>query len=538
MNILIVSINAKHFHKSLAPWCLKSFVEAQGQDFNIEIFERDINDSGTELLYEICAAIDNRELKVVAFSCYIWNIEFVKKVAYNLKKIRPKVKIVLGGPEVIAENSLENYPFADLIIKGAGEMSFYNALVDYETNGKFIASVVESNNCHFALFSSPFTREYFKSFELDKLPVDKKLVYYESSRGCPFNCAYCLSSSSKGIFELSLDRVEKELRQLVEFGIKVIKFVDRTANANRARFIKILEFIKLLDTDCVFHFEVAPDLFSDELLDIIKTLPKARVQFELGIQSFNENALRAVNRRQDADYATHNIKQLVKNGNCHIHVGLIAGLPFETLDSFILSINKAMELKAHCVQLGFLKLLKGAELNNVDMGGAIFDDKAPYSVLKTDTMSTDDLLLLYKIDKIIDKFYNKGAFLETINFASSKIFSSSLEFLKNLASYLEQNKLQANMSLKNAYSALYDFLVLSGANIDEIVHYIKFDCFSFDRNGLSLPPQIQKQTVKSNDVEKGKGKAQVATEYFSLTNQIFTFTYDKKCPITNRYSYK
>ena len=537
MHVTLVAINAKHFHKSLAPWCLKARMEEQVFDANVKIIETDINTHVDEILHEILCTMPD----IVGFSCYIWNIDHVVRLGNLLKKLRPDIKIILGGPEVSFEEHAKRYPFCDCIVRGVGEDAFCDVVWHIQNNVSHdgeIPPFIDGCFKDFKNFPSPFTQAYFNSLANDKIPVGKKLIYYESVRGCPFSCAYCLSSATQGVEYLPITRVKKELHLLLTFGVQTIKFVDRTFNADKKRCAQILEFVRELDTTCVFHFEVAADLFDDTLFSIIESMPIGRVQFEIGVQSINESVLTAVNRKTDTNIVLANTKKLVSFGNCHIHIGLIAGLPSETLEMFKKGIDACCAIGAQCVQLGFLKMLKGANILKMQFG-AIFAPYAPYEVFQTNTISFYEMARLKKVEHVIDRFYNSGGYFETIHFFANKIFGSYFDFFEKFTEYLLQHTSSFNVSLKNAYALLHHFLLENGASAIELAHYIKLDCFSYDRNGLSMPDIIctmrdkVKENAFSNDIQKG---IQYRVEQFPLDNTYRLFVYDKKNPINNRYN--
>lgn len=622
VKVTIVSISAKNIHKSLAAWCLKSYCNSKGLE-NIEIYESNINVS----INEIVAAIITTEAAVIAFSCYIWNIEYITKIAGIIRKLLSKVTIILGGPEVSFEYDLSSFPFADYIITGAGEQAFYdlivhlhksndnpdfkelnsditnfknikvncdnkilnkndfngnkkeindslsnaakvktieinhnisstkNSLTDsktderdninddnkniskYNLSGEIDNRIIKGYISEFSSYPSAFTNDYFNSFIFNQIPaIGSQLIYYESSRGCPFSCSYCLSSATEGIQYLPLDRVQNDILLLIKHGAKCIKFVDRTFNANK-HVKDILQFIYELNTDCTFHFEAAADLFNKDLLQIISLMPIGRVQFEIGIQSTNEKTLNAVNRKTNIDAALNNIAKLVCLNNCHIHLDLIAGLPYDNIETFISAINQCINCKPQMLQLGFLKMLKGTKLRrDSNLFGAVYADFPPYEVYKTNSLSCEEISQLKKVEQIIDRFYNSGAFTSTVNFAISKLFSSPYSFFISLCNYCEK-AIVSRISLKNAYNLLYNFLLPYGSK-QEIEHHIKLDCFSTDKNGL-LPDGINSVRNKQAELifkSKSNKNVNIRIEFFEYENKHKLFNYDKKDVISNRYA--
>ncbi len=520
MKTIIVSLSSKNIHKMPAAWCIKEYCRSQG--VSVGIIEGSVN----EQLRDLTARIYRERPDIVGFSCYIWNIEAVRKIAADLKKLLGALTIVLGGPEVSFETDFSSFPFADYIVSGAGEEAFCKLIKRLESGLREEKSIIKGNGKSFEELPCPYSCGYFESFKDEQISDPaKRLVYYESSRGCPFSCSYCLSSACSGVEYLPLERVRQDILRFIENGVKCVKFTDRTFNADHKRCAKILEFIGSLDTDCAFHFEAAADLFNETLLKIVEALPKGRVQFEIGIQSVNEKTLEAVNRRTDTAAALKNIARLVSFANCHIHADLIAGLPFETFDSFARGVDALMDTKAHCVQLGFLKILKGS-LMSKNLSGAVFSDYPPYEVLKTDTMTFEQLDKLQKIEAAADKFYNGGFCRQSLNICVKKAFGGSwFGFFDALAQFIPDSNFKLN--LKSCYSVLLSFMqkYMSAA---EAGHYIKLDCFSFG-DFRALPDSIEELRLRDKEKEFFKTaenkNVKVRAEYFPFdkTQRLFFF---------------
>jgi len=536
---------------------LKSYCESKGLN-GIGVIETTVNDN----INEIIAKIYSANPSVVAFSCYIWNIDYVSKIGREIKKLLPQAVIILGGPEVSFEEDLSNYPFAACIICGAGERSFYELLSSFKKNRlcecsgvTALASAIQSKiisgcNEDFCNSTSPYTDDYFNSFKHNQIPfVENQLIYYESSRGCPFSCSYCLSSAKphsalrvplserekKGVHYLPLDRVKQELLLLVEKGAKCIKFVDRTFNADKKRAKEILGFVRSLDTDCTFHFEAAADLFDDEMLQIVSKMPVKRIQFEIGLQSINEKTLLAIDRKTDTEKVLKNVNRLTSFQNTHIRVDLIAGLPHETLETFANAIDKCIECKPHMLQLGFLKMLKGAKIREENNYGEVFADFAPYEVFQTNTLSFSDIVKLKRIESVIEKFYNRGAFACSTELGF-KIFKSPYKFFEALSDHcIEDGSFGFKSSMKNAYSMLLNFLLSYGGR-REIEHNIKLDSLSFD--GKSVPDEIPQQRNKQAELIYGKKLpkgTKFRIEFFEFDNTHKLFVYENKNLIAGRY---
>jgi len=535
IKVLLVSINAKNIHKSTALWCLKAYCGQHIQGCEIIIQENNINEN----INDISSGIYRNSPDVVGFSCYIWNIELIIKLTGTITKLLPSCKIVLGGPEVSFEKSFDDYPFADYIVQGAGESAFCELLDSLEKGKETGKLIIAGVNCSFAGLPSPYTEEYFASFQTDKMSsIKNQLVYYESSRGCPFSCAYCLSSATAGVPCLPMERIKEELLLILSHGAKCIKFVDRTFNADKARAAAILKFICSLETECTFHFEAAADLFDEFLLAVIAEMPVNRVQFEIGIQSVNLETLDAVSRKTNLDKSFDNIRKLTDMKNCHIHVDLIAGLPFETIETFAQAINRCLSAKPHMLQLGFLKMLKGSAIReHAGQYDYIFANYAPYEVFQSSSMTYDDIITLKGIERVIDKFYNSGMFINTVEYAMAKLFNNGYELFLKLAVYCE-NIGNIKVSLKNSYSILLNFL-LPYAEKEEAEHYIKLDCLTFDVQGM-LPDSIAQFRDKGLESEirnspELKNKS-IRVEFFSFDNKKRLFIYGQKNPISKEYA--
>lgn len=520
MKTLILALNSKYIHKSLAPWCLKAYCEERDENLKIEIIERTVNEN----INDILGALYEKSPDILGISCYIWNIEMVGRLVPMIKKVMPECKIILGGPEV----SYGGEYMADEIISGEGEVAFFESVhrIVYGTEAEKVSH-------SFADFPSPFTEQYFASFiENGENTMPYKLVYYETTRGCPFSCAYCLSSAICGITEIPLTRVKKELTRITSYGARCIKFVDRTFNANRKRAKDILMFISEMQTDCTFHFEVAADLFDDEMFMIIEKLPIARVQFEIGIQSVSEEVLQCVNRKTNTDLVLRNIKRLCDMGNCHIHVDLIAGLPKETRESFIDGINKVIPIAPHALQLGFLKILKGSALYSVK-DKAEYSHFPPYEILFSESMSFEHLREFKKIEKVIDKFLNTGMYKTSMDYAFT-LFETPFDCLTAIADFWDSIGERA-LTLKDSYSLLYDFLLKYG-DAKRAEFTIKEDCLTYDNKGR-LPEKIEAKRDKEYQrmFKKESGLSQIRHEYFDYDDTDRIFIYDEKHPISGKY---
>jgi radical SAM superfamily enzyme YgiQ (UPF0313 family) len=530
MKVLLLDLSAKNTHKALAPWCIKAYCDKYAPGSEIIVSEHTINDKPAEIIDSIYLT----DPDVLGFSCYIWNADLVCKLSRLVKEILPNCIVVLGGPEVSFEDDFSGFPFADYIIKGAGEAAFASLLNTAEENGLVEKKIIIAEDCAFSEALSPYTQEFFESFAKGRmLSIRNQLIYYESSRGCPFSCSYCLSSTTADVRYLPLDRVFRDIELLVSNGAVCIKFVDRTFNADNERAISILNFIQSLETDCVFHFEIAPDLFNDKLLMIIKQMPLGRVQFEIGIQSLNDKTLCSVNRKTDLDVAVSNIRQLIACGNTHIHVDLIAGLPWETLSSFKAGVDRCLALRPHMLQLGLLKMLKGTDIRENSVGYS-FNPYPPYQIFKSGSMSFRDILEIRRVEEAINRFYNSGMFVNSIDYAIKEVFQGGYKCFYEIHRFSENRF--GNLSLKNAYTMMYDFLCAHGSKI-HAEHYVKLDCLTYDVKGV-LPDAIEPRRDKAAEKqyrENNKQHKNIRIEHFSFDRKARIFVYDKRCPVTKAH---
>ncbi len=500
MKTIITALNSKFIHLSLAPWYLK--VTCGNECGEVKVREFTINEKINNILSTLL--FDHAD--VYAFSCYIWNIEYVLKLASDIKKVKPCAKIILGGPEVSydAKEIIKKYSYIDYIISGEGETAFKQLLTAINQNNNTIMKTISgltykdedksvSNCCKLERLPdsipSPYIKEMLENME-------NRIVYFESSRGCPFSCSYCLSSTCEGVRYFSLERVKSELLKLIKNGVHQIKFVDRTFNCNKKRAIEIFKFIIEHQNDNInFHFEVAADLFDEEMFAILQDAPAGLIQFEIGIQSTNEDTLMAVNRKTDIKKVLNNIKRLQKPGNIHIHVDLIAGLPLETYKIFQKSFNDAYLLCAHNLQLGFLKLLKGSGIReNKEQFGYIYRDYPPYEILSNNFISFYELTKLNDIEEVLDRYYNSGRFVQSLKFITSKIFSNPFEFYYEFSKYY---RIEGYFDKPASSQSLYDILLAFLKTKVDMTHYellnelMKFD-YLRTNNTRSLPKNLKR----------------------------------------------
>ncbi|MBP3560299.1 MAG: B12-binding domain-containing radical SAM protein [Clostridia bacterium] len=424
MKVVIACLNSKYIHSSLAPWCLASGVKAYcGNDVDFKVMEATINGDIDEFASRIIA----EKPDVVSFSCYIWNV--LKTIeACSLVKEKLRCKIIVGGPEVSyrADDVLNKYSFVDYVLCGEGEETFPELInkikacenysdvagLAYRLDDKII---INDEKEYIGTPVSPYIDEYFEN-------LSGRICYIETSRGCPYRCAYCLSGRCSPLRFFDLDRVKNDIIKLSNSGTKTVKFVDRTFNANSKRANEIISFILenrggAIPENVCFHFEIAGDILTEETYHLLSIAPEGLFQLEIGMQSFNEETLKIINRKTDTERLVKNIEKLVASGNMHIHIDLIAGLTGENIKSFERSFDIGYNLKAHMLQMGFLKLLHGADMReNPDKYPCVFSDTPPYEVIKTPWLSEDELKSLKRCEDALERMYNSGRFLYTLDY--------------------------------------------------------------------------------------------------------------------------
>ncbi len=501
--VLLVAINAKYIHTSLSVRTLKAYCGSE----NVEFVEYTIN----ERCEDILRSIYEKKADAVLFSCYIWNIERCLSVADMLKKVSPDTVIVFGGPEVSFDDVeyMERYSFIDAIMRGEGEATFKAWLeggmcdgMTYRKNGEIVRNDERELIEDITSLPFPYTEE---DIERNK----GKLIYYESSRGCPFRCSYCLSSTTHNVRFRDLDKVKEELLFFIRHGVKIVKFVDRTFNADRKRTCELVKFLIDNAGETTFHFEVAADLINDELVELFKTAPDGLFQLEIGVQSTNDDTIRAIDRKTDFSLICRAVDMVKKAGGVHMHLDLIAGLPYEDLESFKRSFDDVCALRPDVLQLGFLKLLRGTKIRSEEKKyGYRFNIKPPYEVLANNFLSYDDILLLKGIEDVFEKYYNSGVFKGAIEYLLEK-YTSPFEFFESLWLFYERNSYSnAGQSRNTLYEILSEFCA------DELFRDIlKLDFFTYNK-GQNTP----KWSLHEYDRSLLRERFEILTEEFIAEN--------------------
>lgn len=493
MKFLLAAVNAKYIHSNPAVYSLKAYAEDRLPDWRgertenrtaeaierpakhkIEIAEYTIN----QRMEDILADVYKRQADVAAFSCYIWNIEMIGQVITELHKLCPELPIWLGGPEVSYEPelALKRFPFLAGIMVGEGERTFVSLLWCYGTAagkvtdmrdfaaqleqipGLYLpkrimneARLTDGNRIGGKWTDGNRTGIYtgdVSPLSLDEMPFlyrdmeafENRIVYYESSRGCPFRCSYCLSSIDKTVRLRSLERVRQELQFFLDRRVPQVKFIDRTFNCNHEHAMGIWEYIKEHDNGVTnFHFEIAADILREEELSLLNGMRPGLVQLEIGVQTTNQHTLAAIDRRMDMQRFCKIVERLRQGNNIHIHLDLIAGLPFEDFASFENSFNEVYAMEPEQLQLGFLKVLKGSRMYyEAKQHGICYRELPPYEVLYTKWLSYKEVLKLKQIEEMVELYYNNNQFTHMLPVLCAA-FASPFEMFARLAEYYEEN---------------------------------------------------------------------------------------------------
>lgn len=433
---------------------------------------------------------------IIGFSCYIWNIEMTLNIISSLKKVLPNAIIVVGGHEV--SYNFNKTKDIDFVIKGEGETAFYNLLECYSSGKQFNANI---SHPKVNLNDIPFIYDN-ESYGLEG--TENKIIYYETSRGCPFSCSYCISSVQKSeVRFLDLKRIYNDLSFFLNQKVHQVKFIDRTFNCNKQHALNIWKF--LIDNDngiTNFHFEICADLLDNEMFNVLKHARKGLFQFEIGIQSTNPKTLCAINRSTKLEKVFKNIAEIKKIGNIHQHLDLIAGLPLESYNSFKNSFNEVFALNPEQLQLGFLKVLKGTAIEKDALKyGIVCKDKANYEVLYTNDIAFNEILKLKAIEEMVEIFYNSQRFKNSIKFLIGQ-FNSPFDFFEQLAAYWEGNGYHlASHNRFKVLEILYNFL-----KSNKLKDLLLFDLLSYE-NVKSIPEWLE---VEMTEDEKKQIRQQKA----------------------------
>ena len=546
MKILLFSLNSRYIHVTPAPYCLCAGVFAYAKEkHEVRVVDATVNDDPKRLL----ALLEEARADVYAFPTYIWNVSQVTSLVSRLKEAHPEVRVVLGGPEVsydVAHFFAETQ--ADYILSGEGELPFA-LLADALAQGR---EPLEIPGCSFrrangeTVISSPYIAEEDPPSPISAgyaEALQGRIAYVEGSRGCPFSCAFCLSGRTGGVRFFSLDRVKKDILALVKGGSRTVKFIDRTFNADRKRARELFSYLlaergKAIPIDVCFHFEIAGELLEEETLSLLKTAPKGYFQMEIGLQTFHKDTLRAIHRSDHTEGLCASVKELLSYGNIHTHLDLIAGLPLEDLSAFESSFDTAFSLRPHMLQLGFLKLLRGAPLREErSTYPCTFTERPPYTVVSTPCLSESDLAALHLVEIGCDRLYNSRRYLKTVErvlecgaFTPFALFRLAGETL---------SRLPQGYTLNDEVDTLLS-LLSSSVSADALRDAMKAD-FVESNSSCRIPPALRENgdTYKKREREidalyppkRGLRRSLVLLS----TGEALLAEYGGKDPVTGRY---
>lgn len=505
MKILLTAINSKFVHSNLAVRYLRAYTK--DLDYDCKIREFSINDREENILKEII----EEKPDVVAISTYIWNVEMAIRLANLIKLVDKNIEILYGGPEVSYDSRLflkDNV--GEYVIEGEGEKT-YREFVEYKLGTKKVEDIkglhykkdgeVHSNG------SRPLMSldEVVFPYEEDE-DLNNKIVYYEGSRGCPFNCKYCLSSTTHGVRFHSIDRVLRELQFFIDKKVKLVKFVDRTFNCNHKYSMAIWDFLIKADTNTKFHFEISADILRNDEIELLRNAPVDRFQFEVGVQTTNDEVLNNINRFVNFSDIKEKVEELLSLRNIKQHLDLIAGLPGEDYNSFVNSFNDVHSIRPEEIQLGFLKLLKGSAMREEgEKYKMVYSPYPPYEILKTDKISYEEILVLKKVENVVDKYYNSQKFNNILNYFYSK-FDTPYEFFYELSNFFEKKGyFNRNIGNSEYYKVFLDFnMEILKSDNKYLRDIIKYDYLSFNKKrGI---PEYLKNSIDKSIEEKIKDK--------------------------------
>ena len=481
MNVVLSTLNSKFIHSSLALRYLKAYGEAHGQAY--DIVEYTINMPVLHILGDIT----EHDIDVLGFACYIWNIEMTLHVVDMVKAVRPDIKIVLGGPEVsfTADELLERCPNIDYIVQGEGEEAFHALVTALQLgndgldpvipgvrgrrDGSILGSLEAVEVSDLSSIPFPYTEE-------DMEDLEHKIIYYESSRGCPFSCQYCLSGNKNTVRFFPQERTLEELQWFIDHGVKQVKFVDRTFNCAPHHHRPLMEFMRDSDTDMNFHLEMEPELMTEWETNILCETPPGRIQIEVGVQSTHKKTLDAINRYNDWPYIQKSIRPIIQAGRTHVHMDLIVGLPHEDFNRFGQSFNDLFSLQPHALQIGFLKLLKGSGVRRMREYKYVADPLAPYEVLSTHVLPYDDVRFLKYFEDVFERFYNSERFRTTFGYIGQQLIHGETDaftyFCDMTRAWLKEGNHKVNLKDIDQIEFLYRFFLDKGDTIAaELLQY-------------------------------------------------------------------
>ena len=543
MKILLAACNAKYIHSNLAVYDLKAY--SSDYDEYVILREYTINQPKDEILKDIYSS----GADVVCFSCYIWNISFVRELIRDLVKILPKTAFWAGGPEVSydAEKFLTEMPEMTGVMVGEGEKTFHD-LLEFYIDGK--DSLEEISGIAYRtgdkiihngwrelmdLSAIPFVYEHLEKFE-------NRIIYYESSRGCPFSCSYCLSSIDKKLRFRDLELVKKELQFFLDHRVPQVKFVDRTFNCKHEHAMTIWKYILEHDNGVTnFHFEISADLLREEEMELMSQMRPGLIQLEIGVQSTNPETIRAIHRHMDLKKLEHCVNRVHSFRNIHQHLDLIAGLPYEDYDTFHQSFNDVYRMKPDQLQLGFLKVLKGSLMQKeAEVYGIVYKEKEPYEVLSTNWLTYGEVLKLKMVESMVEVYYNSGQFWHTLEYLVP-LEKDAFTFYEKLGSFYEKKGYsEISHSRMRRYEILLEYLKEeTDVSAEVAAQKMLYDLYlreKLKKRPVFAPDQKQYETAVWNYRKNNQVSKTAHIEVFE-NGTVILFDYEKRDPLSkNAYT--
>ena len=539
MKILLAACNAKYIHSNLAVYDLKAY--SSDYDEHVILREYTINQPKDEILKDIYSS----GADVVCFSCYIWNVSFVRELIRDLVKILPKTAFWAGGPEVSydAEKFLTEMPEMTGVMVGEGEKTFHD-LLEFYIDGK--DSLEEISGIAYRsgdkiihngwrelmdLSAIPFVYEHLEKFE-------NRIIYYESSRGCPFSCSYCLSSIDKKLRFRDLELVKKELQFFLDHRVPQVKFVDRTFNCKHEHAMTIWKYILEHDNGVTnFHFEISADLLREEEMELMSQMRPGLIQLEIGVQSTNPETIRAIHRHMDLKKLEHCVNRVHSFRNIHQHLDLIAGLPYEDYDTFHQSFNDVYQMKPDQLQLGFLKVLKGSLMQKEAEGyGIVHKEKEPYEVLSTNWLTYGEVLKLKMVESMVEVYYNSGQFWHTLEYLVP-LEKDAFTFYEKLGSFYEKKGYsEISHSRMRRYEILLEYLKEETDVPTEVAaQKMLYDLYlreKLKKRPAFAPDQKQYETAVWNYRKNNQISKTAHIEIFE-DGTVILFDYERRDPLSN-----
>ena len=539
MKILLAACNAKYIHSNLAVYDLKAY--SSDYDEHVILREYTINQPKDEILKDIYSS----GADVVCFSCYIWNISFVRELIRDLVKILPKTAFWAGGPEVSydAEKFLTEMPEMTGVMVGEGEKTFHD-LLEFYIDGK--DSLEEISGIAYRtgdkiihngwrelmdLSAIPFVYEHLEKFE-------NRIIYCESSRGCPFSCSYCLSSIDKKLRFRDLELVKKELQFFLDHRVPQVKFVDRTFNCKHEHAMTIWKYILEHDNGVTnFHFEISADLLREEEMELMSQMRPGLIQLEIGVQSTNPETIRAIHRHMDLKKLEHCVNRVHSFRNIHQHLDLIAGLPYEDYDTFHQSFNDVYRMKPDQLQLGFLKVLKGSLMQKeAEVYGIVYKEKEPYEVLSTNWLTYGEVLKLKMVESMVEVYYNSGQFWHTLEYLVP-FEKDAFTFYEKLGSFYEKKGYsEISHSRMRRYEILLEYLQEETDVPTEVAaQKMLYDLYlreKLKKRPVFAPDQKQYETAVWNYRKNNQVSKTAHIEVFE-NGTVILFDYEKRDPLSN-----